>query len=257
MSFDADAVRRELDPFWSELQAVGETGSTNDDVLAEAARGTPQGLVRTAEFQTAGRGRLDRGWEAPPGTSVMFSILLRPQAPVRHWGWIPILAGMGVYDALQSAAVDAALKWPNDVQLGPDRGKCGGILTQAAAGAAVVGIGLNVRSHDRLPETAEVIGDYWDISRERLLAAVLNAIAARYRRWDGAAGDVVRTGLLADYRTACGTLGQRVRVELPGGAPPALGIAEDVDQEGRLVVRTADGPVVVGAGDVIHVRPTG
>lgn len=257
MTVDADAVRRELDPFWSELQVVEETGSTNDDVLGEAARGAAQGLVRTAEFQSAGRGRLDRGWEAPPGTSVMFSVLLRPQVPVRHWGWIPLIAGMGVYDALRHGGLDVALKWPNDVQIGPDRGKCGGILTQAAAGAAVVGIGLNVRAHDRLPETAEAIGEHWDISREQLLCAVLNAIAARYQGWDAASGDVVRAGVLDDYRRACGTLGRQVRVELPGGAQPVHGVAEDVDQEGRLVVRTADGPLVVGAGDVVHVRPVG
>lgn len=256
VSLDAGAVRRELSSFWRDLQSVEQTGSTNDDVLAEAARGAAEGLVRTAEFQTAGRGRLDRGWEAPAGSSVMFSMLLRPQTSMRHWGWIPLLAGLGVYDALRAARVDVALKWPNDVQLGRDRGKCGGILTQVASGAVVVGIGLNVTRHDHLLTTASAIGEHWETSREHLLAVVLDAIAARYQRWDGAAGEVTRTGLLDDYRVACGTLGRQVRVELPGGLAPALGLAEDIDSDGRLVVRTKTGPLVVGAGDVIHVRPT-
>lgn len=255
VSLDPDAVRRDLDPFWRELQAVAETGSTNDDVLAAAAAGGPQGLVRVAEFQTAGRGRLNRKWDAAAGTSLMFSVLLRPSAPVARWGWLPLIAGLGIHDALREAGADVALKWPNDVQLGAERGKCGGILTQAAGGAAVVGIGLNVLRHDGLPDGAAAIEDEWTAPRERVLAAVLNAIASRYGEWDAAGGDVERSGLLAGYRAACGTLGQDVRVMLPARDEPVLGRAEDIDVEGRLIVSTPDGPLIVGAGDVVHVRP--
>ncbi|WP_153505311.1 biotin--[acetyl-CoA-carboxylase] ligase [Cumulibacter manganitolerans] len=265
---DADAVRRGLDSFWQELQVVAETGSTNDDVLALAAEGAPQGLVRVAEFQTAGRGRLSRTWQAPPGSSAMFTMLLRPTTPVARWGWIPLIAGLGVYDALLAAGAEVALKWPNDVQLGDDRRKCGGILTQATTGAVVVGIGLNVVPHDGLPSTAAAIHQFWDAPREDILRAVLNGIGRRYGAWEAAGGDVARSGLLAAYRSACGTIGRRVRVLLPGPPPAASGQGAEagtehavegdavgVDEDGRLVVETASGPLVVGAGDVVHVRP--
>lgn len=252
---DDDAVREGLDEFWSELQAVSETGSTNDDLMRAAANDAPEGLVRVAEFQTAGRGRLTRSWEATAGTSLMFSILLRPSAPMARWGWIPLLAGLGVHDALTAAGVDAALKWPNDIQLGPDRAKCGGILTQVAGQGVVVGIGLNVLPHDGLPDGAAAIGEQWDAPREQILTRVLNAIAVRYGVWNAADGEVQRTGLLGDYRAACATIGQQVRVLLPARDVPVTGEATDVDADGRLIVKTATGQLVVGAGDVVHVRP--
>lgn len=253
---NADAVRRGLDPFWTSLEVVAETGSTNDDVLAAAASGAAEGTVRSAEYQSAGRGRMSRQWEAPAGSSVMFSVLLRPTAPMAHWGWIPLVTGLGIYDTLHQAGADVTLKWPNDVQLGPERKKCGGILTQATTGAVVVGIGLNAVTHDGLPPTAAAIDSQWQTSREDLLRGVLNAFARRYSAWNAAEGDVERSGLLAAYRSACGTVGQRVKVMLPAVADPVIGQARDVDADGRLIVTTEDGSdLVVGAGDVVHVRP--
>lgn len=253
---NAETVRRGLNPFWSSLEVVAETGSTNDDVLAAAAAGAPEGLVRSAEFQTAGRGRMSRPWEAPAGSSVMFSLLLRPTAPMTRWGWIPLLAGLGIHGALKSAGADVTLKWPNDVQLGPERKKCGGILTQATTGAVVVGIGLNAVTHDGLPETAAAIDSQWRTSRETLLRDVLNSIAEFYGTWNAADGEVERSGLLDAYRESCGTVGQRVKVMLPAVDEPVVGDARDVDSDGRLIVTTQDGSeLVVGAGDVVHVRP--
>lgn len=241
---------------WTTIEVVPETGSTNDDVLAAASAGAGEGLVRSAEFQTAGRGRMARPWEAPSGSSVMFSILLRPAAPMTNWGWIPLITGLGIHDALRTAGADVTLKWPNDVQLGPQRLKCGGILTQATTGAVVVGIGLNALTHDGLPETAAAIDSQWQTTRENLLRAVLNSIARFYRTWNDAGGDVLTSGLLAAYRQACGTIGQRVKVMLPGVDDPVIGQAMGVDNDGRLIVATEDGgELVVGAGDVVHVRP--
>lgn len=253
---NAEAVRRGLDPFWTSLEVVAETGSTNDDVLAAAAAGAQEGTVRSAEYQSAGRGRMARQWEAPAGSSVMFSVLLRPSVPMTHWGWIPLLVGLGIHDALRDAGADVTLKWPNDVQLGPDRKKCGGILAQATTGAVVVGIGLNAVTHDGLPDTAAAIDSQWQTTREDLLRGVLNSIAAYYRTWNSAGGEVERSGLLDAYREACGTVGQRVKVMLPATPEPVIGNARDVDADGRLIVTTEDGSdLIVGAGDVIHVRP--
>ncbi|WP_243837727.1 biotin--[acetyl-CoA-carboxylase] ligase [Cumulibacter soli] len=251
---NADLVRRDLDPFWTSLEVVEQTGSTNDDVLAAAGAGTPQGMVRVAEFQSAGRGRLSRQWEAPPRSSVMFSVLLRPSVPMSRWGWIPLLTGLAIHDVLLAAGADVALKWPNDVQLGPERKKCGGILTQATADAVVVGIGLNAISYDGMPEVAAAIDTQWQVEREDLLRRILNSLASRYVAWDRNDGSM--SDVLDAYRAACGTIGQRVKVILPGVDDPVIGTAHDVDADGRLMVQRESGEeLIVGAGDVVHVRP--
>src|SRR5207248_4297447 len=99
------------------------------------------GLVVVAEEQTAGRGRLDRSWESPPRAGLTFSVLLRPVTAADSW--VPLLAGLAVARALnEQAGVEAALKWPNDVIVN-DR-KVAGVLAEAAGGAVVIGVGLNV-----------------------------------------------------------------------------------------------------------------
>ncbi|OUC91615.1 biotin--[acetyl-CoA-carboxylase] ligase, partial [Streptomyces swartbergensis] len=118
---------------WSEVDVVQRTGSTNSDLVARAAEGrAAEGAVLVAEEQTAGRGRLDRQWTAPPRSGLFFSVLLTPsEVPVERWGWLPLLTGVAVATGLSRAAgVDTALKWPNDLLVtvrGEER-KAGGIL---------------------------------------------------------------------------------------------------------------------------------
>ena len=146
---------------WRQLRRVATTGSTNADLVALAAAGEPAGLVLVADEQTAGRGRLGRGWTAPPGSGLTFSVLLRPHRAAAHLGWLPLLTGLAVVEAVRSVTgVPAELKWPNDVVVRGDggEGKLAGILAErlggpgAGAGAVVVGVGLNVSmSTDELP----------------------------------------------------------------------------------------------------------
>src|ERR1019366_2617897 len=130
--------------FWQQIRVVQVTGSTNADLLAEAAAGAAGGRVLVAETQTAGRGRLGRHWVSPPHTSLAFSVLLRPyDLPPARRSWIPLLAGVAVASALRGyAAVDAWLKWPNDVLVGA--AKLAGILAEQHRDAIVVGVGVNV-----------------------------------------------------------------------------------------------------------------
>ena len=100
------------------VEVVDEAGSTNALVADRAVPGAGQGLVVVAEHQTAGRGRLDRSWEAPARSALTFSLLLRPTAPARSWPWLPLLAGYAVAKALRGAGFEASVKWPNDVLLG-------------------------------------------------------------------------------------------------------------------------------------------
>jgi BirA family biotin operon repressor/biotin-[acetyl-CoA-carboxylase] ligase len=239
--------------FVTALHVVAETGSTNDDLAEAARRGAPEGTVLVAEEQTGGRGRLDRTWTSPPRAGLLFSVLLRPAGPVHRRTWIPLLAGLALQQAVaRLGAVEARLKWPNDLLLGEDLGKAGGILAQAAGDAVVVGIGLNVSTRSaELPDGAASLATAAAecTDRDPLLRAVLRTLGDRYREWSRSPD-----GLRPAYEAVCDTIGRPVRVQLPDGAA-LVGTATGLDASGRLVVRTADGDVPVSAGDVTRVRP--
>jgi len=255
---DAGALRDELvapGGFWRDIRVVAETGSTNSDLLAEARGGLAEGVVLAAETQSAGRGRMGRHWVSPPRAALAFSVLLRPRdVPPASRGWVPLLAGVAVALALRGeAAADAWLKWPNDVQV--NGAKLAGILAEQAGDAIVVGTGINVSAgRDELPAEATSLAlEGARADRGRLLAGVLRELEHWYLPWVGQRGDADECGLRPEYQRLCGTLGRPVRVSLPGGAT-VTGVAGEVDRTGRLVVRTAAGPVPVSAGDVAHVR---
>lgn len=261
------ALRRALvrqGSVWTEVRVVPETGSTNVDVAAAAQAGAAEGLVMVTEYQAAGRGRMGRGWASPPYAGLTFSLLVRPnRVPTARRGWLPLLAGVAVVDALRTLAeIDAGLKWPNDV-LSEGRKKVCGILAETVDGdAVVVGIGLNVTTRrgelppDRPDSTSLALEGAACLDRESLLKAVLRGFAARYERWREAGGDPEGSGLRAAYLERCATLGQPIRAELPGGGE-ITGLASDVDGDGRLVVSTADGEQALAAGDVHHLRSRG
>lgn len=244
---------------WREVRVVGEIGSTNADLAAAAERGAGEGAVLVAESQTAGRGRLHRDWTSPPRAGLTFSILLRPDdVPTTRWGWLPLLAGVSVARAVaRFGEVEARLKWPNDVLVGPDRRKAAGLLAQVAGGAVVVGIGLNVTTRaDELPEgaTSLAASGASGTDRDPLLRAILRAVAEDYRRWRDAGGDAERSGLAATYDGLSDTLGREVVVTLPAGEP-IRGVAGAIADDGRLVVTGEGGKArAVAAGDVTHVR---
>src|ERR1035441_7780372 len=261
---------------WRAVEVTAVTDSTNADLLARAGGGAPEGLVLAAEEQRAGRGRMGRAWVAPPRAALTFSLLVRPRTvPPARRGWVPRLAGVAVASAVHAvASVDARLKWPNDVLVGP--AKLGGILAEAAGDAVVVGIGLNVSTEPgelpppgpaptgALPATslrAQAAGTLaagtlaaGSLDRESLLTGILAGFERRYQAWVQAGGDPERCGLRAEYTGLCATIGRRVRAELPGGQLLS-GLAVGVDPDGRLVVRVSpDSEVPVAAGDVVHLR---
>jgi BirA family biotin operon repressor/biotin-[acetyl-CoA-carboxylase] ligase len=260
------ALRRALvrpGSFWQDLQIVTSTGSTNADLAAAARAGAPEGSVLVAEAQGAGRGREGREWVSPPRAGLTFSVLLRPEGvPIARWGWLPLLAGVALTRAVgRLGEIDAWLKWPNDLLLGPRREKGAGLLAEVADGGVVVGIGLNVTTlAEELPRpdaTSLRLQDAACTDRGPLLQAVLRELEHDYVAWRDAGGDPEASGLRRVYAESCDTIGRHVRVLLPGGAE-LTGEAVDVDADGRLVVRPDGGGeiVTVAAGDVIHVRPT-
>ena len=219
-------------PGWT-VEYVEVTGSTNTDLLATAAE-RPDRSVRVTGHQTAGKGRLDRRWDAPPGSNLLVSILFHavPADP----GELTRRVGLAAVDACREVAdVDVALKWPNDLLVGER--KLAGILAERhPSGSVVVGLGLNV---GWAPEGAARLGDG---------IAPLDVLRALLAAYDRLPADVVPR-----YRAALGTLGRRVRVELPDGV--VEGMATDVESDGRLVVVDTCGMTHrLAAGDVVHLR---
>jgi BirA family transcriptional regulator, biotin operon repressor / biotin---[acetyl-CoA-carboxylase] ligase len=255
---------------FTDIRRFDSVDSTNRYLLAEARSGAAEGVVAVAEFQTAGRGRLGRRWEAPAGSNLLVSVLLRPPlGPDQHHLATAALALAAADAAERVAGVPLALKWPNDL-LGPDGRKVAGVLAEAdvtgAVGllsppvppAVVVGIGINVNwpaSEDDLPpdlvgaaaSLRQLAGSPLD--REELLEALLEALEPRV---DGLATPAGRDGLAESLRSRSATLGADVRVELADAQ--FEGRAVDLTPDGHLVVETAGARRTVVAGDVVHLR---
>jgi BirA family transcriptional regulator, biotin operon repressor / biotin---[acetyl-CoA-carboxylase] ligase len=249
---------------YAALDVVDATGSTNADLMAAAGDGAADRTVLVAEEQTAGRGRRSREWVSPAGSGVYLSVLVRPTTvPAARLGTLGMVAGLALmHAARETAGIDASLKWPNDLLVNGGA-KAAGVLSEVAAGqAAVVGVGLNVTA---LPEGADPgpgglpAGSFADAGakvtdRTEITASFLRAFAEFEAAWRLSDGDVARSGVLAGYREACGTIGQRVRAELPDGKA-ITGVAVDVDEDGRLLLKLDDGtPQPISAADVVHLK---
>ena len=263
---DLAELRQELirpDGLWQRVDLVAETGSTNADLAERARQGEAPGTVLITDYQSAGRGRRGRTWTAPPGSGIAMSILVRPDGidPSR-WTWLSLLAGLAVADGVRRAAtLPAVLKWPNDVLLN-GRKFCG-ILSErvdsSVGPACVVGIGINVTlAETQLPvpsaTSLAIAGRELGIvppSRTAVIATVLAAFGLLYGRWEAQAGN--DASLAASYIERCDTIGRQVRVLL-GAQRSIEGIADRIDAEGRLVVRTNSGSAAYGAGDVVHLQ---
>jgi BirA family transcriptional regulator, biotin operon repressor / biotin---[acetyl-CoA-carboxylase] ligase len=237
---------------------LDEVGSTNTYVRERARQGAPEGLVVVADHQTAGRGRLDRRWESPPGANLLASVLLRLRCREHDVHLCAGAVALAGADACREVAgVEPLLKWPNDLLL--HGAKLAGILAEiefsGSTVTAVVGIGINVAWPG--PEGAG--GTCLDcnrgegtepVDRTVLLDHLLGALAPRRALLEEEDG---RRNLADEVRGRCGTLGQEVRVELVG--EELIGRARAIDDAGRLVVETASGMRSVSTGDVVHLRP--
>lgn len=238
-------------PRWR-VSHFDELDSTNRWALDRAREGATAGLVVVADHQTAGRGRLDRTWEAPPGSSLLVSVLLRAAAgsELHEAHRAVTAAGVALARAVRTVAgVDAGMKWPNDVVVG-DR-KLAGILAEHEGEALVVGLGANVNWETFPPELAATatacnLEAGREIDRDTLLTAFLAELAT-------ALDDPVATERA--HRDLLVTLGRRVRVSLTRDGV-LEGEAVGLGVHGELEVRDDDGRVhAVTTGDVVHLRP--
>jgi BirA family biotin operon repressor/biotin-[acetyl-CoA-carboxylase] ligase len=246
----------------SRQEAVGfeyleQTGSTNRDLLAKAA-GLPEFYVLATDFQTAGKGRMDRSWEANPGSSVMASVLLRPSFTESSGiGWLSLMTALAISQAISALGQEAKIKWPNDVLI-QDK-KVSGILAEAATdlSCVVIGFGINVNQlATEFPvETATslLVETGGSIDRDQLLAAVIQNLKKLYFELSVSGGDAQDSGLREAILSLSATVGQQVSVEFPNGKK-TFGLAKQIDSTGRLVVETTSETLTVSAGDVLHLR---
>jgi BirA family biotin operon repressor/biotin-[acetyl-CoA-carboxylase] ligase len=237
-----------------------QVGSTNDLAHEQARAGAGDGLLLLAEEQTAGRGRLDRSWWAPPGTCLLMTLLLHPALPLAKAGQLTMCLGLGACEGIADVTgVDARLKWPNDLLVGGR--KLGGMLTELNSNGgrlnyAALGLGLNVNvdfAHHGAPAEVAALATslLLETGREVDRLALLSAILARTEAWyDGAlAGDSPHEA----WAARLDTLGRRVRVAMTVGV--VEGLAVGVTPEGALLVREDGGAVrTVWSGDAERVR---
>ena len=241
---------------FAEVRWFEDIGSTNDWVMDQARKGAPEGLVAVADHQTEGRGRRDRRWVAPPGSSLLFSVLLRPALDPSQLHLTAAAVGLSASAAcLELSGVEPALKWPNDLLV--DDRKVAGILSEsllASEGtnpAVVVGTGINVNWPPVLPADLAHLATALNreagrqIDRSELLVSILENLDDYLDDWAAVA---------QDYRSRCATVGRDVRVDL-GERGTLEGIATGVTAEGLLEVEDRKGrPHTIAVGDVVHLR---
>jgi BirA family transcriptional regulator, biotin operon repressor / biotin---[acetyl-CoA-carboxylase] ligase len=249
-----------------EIRRFPELDSTNRYLLDEARAGAAAGLVVVADYQTAGRGRLDRRWEAPAGTNLLASILLRPSLAPGELHLCTVAMALAARSALaEVGGIEPQLKWPNDVMVGER--KVAGILAEAIPGAVVVGIGVNVAwpppddepGADQVPSELNEATSLWREARKpdpwirpdpgSVLEVLLDELGPRID--DLADADGLRR-LASEYRGACGTLGREVAVSLEGET--VRGRVVDITVEGQLLVDVGACIRTITAGDVVHLR---
>jgi len=213
--------------------------STNEEARQLAATGFPSGTVVTADDQREGRGRTGRKWFSKPGTTLLYSAILRPLEP-KH-GLLPLAVPIAVAEAAESVtSVSCQLKWPNDVWI--DGLKCAGVLIEARPedGWAVIGVGLNVSTANKdfpagLRKTAASLGAKVEVADAR------DALNERLPHWIEAGESEV----LAAFEERDALRGR----EIAWGE--GEGKAEGIDEKGNLLVKTAGGErVSLGAGEV-------
>jgi BirA family biotin operon repressor/biotin-[acetyl-CoA-carboxylase] ligase len=235
------------------LEFSASTQSTNDDAKQGAKHGAAHGTVWLADHQGAGRGRQGRTWSSPAGENVLMSVLVRGTFAPRRVPLAALVAGLAARSAVARAlGARVLLKWPNDVQVESGR-KVAGILVEAQSrGAAlesiVIGIGINVHTRQfpedvaeratsialqgGAPDRAQLVADvltYLDAHVPSALAGGLGPLSAELARYDA-------------------LLGQRVQSE--SGA----GLAEGIDEEGRLLVRDAAGNIHAWSFGEVHLE---
>jgi BirA family biotin operon repressor/biotin-[acetyl-CoA-carboxylase] ligase len=225
------------------IQTLPETGSTNADLLAQAAAGAPEGLWLRAERQTGGRGRLGRAWVSPPG-NLYASTIVRPLAGDPPATTLAFVAAIAIYEVAAAYAGPGRLqlKWPNDLLGG--HAKLAGILLEAAGGAVVIGFGINLAHHpDTLDRPTTSLAALAGAAPDphAFLVDLAESFARWLARWRSEGFEPVRLRWLSRAHP----IGSALRTS------EVAGLFEGLAPDGALLLRHADGRIeTVRAGDV-------
>jgi len=245
---DVSLISEKISRYWR-VSVVEVTGSTQDDLLASVARNDARnGDVIVTEYQSAGRGRLDRKFGAPHSSALMFSLYLEPARDKSDWSFLPLLSGLIASLALTEIdpRIEVSLKWPNDLLIGER--KIGGIIAHATENGIVIGIGINVAmTESELPvthATSLALSQFRELDRNIILANILTQYEEIFLRWE--AGEDLRHL----YRDRSATIGKEVRVDTPQAAH-INGLAIDIAPNGELILKDGNRVTV---GDVVHLR---
>jgi BirA family transcriptional regulator, biotin operon repressor / biotin---[acetyl-CoA-carboxylase] ligase len=233
--------------YWR-VSVVELTASTQSDLVAlvNSSVAKPGDLI-AAEFQSAGRGRLDRNFQAPSKSALLFSFYVTPKRNSESWSFISFLAAIALQEIISKDHSEAVtLKWPNDVLIGEK--KVAGLLAEQTGEGVVIGIGVNVTmTEEELPvptATSLAISGFVNLDRNILLANFLNHFEELFKRWEEG------EDFLERYLQISSTIGRKVRVEV-SGREPVEGLAIAISSQGALILE--DG-FEVNVGDVVHLR---
>ena len=244
---DKTFIASQVSRYWR-VSVVDLTTSTQTDLaeLVNAGLAT-NGDVIAAEFQSAGRGRLDRKFDAPAGSALLFSFYITPKRTRSDWGFLAHLAALCMAEIISNDLnIAVSLKWPNDILIA-DKKVCG-LIAQATTDGIIIGIGLNVAMS--LPElpvataTSLAIAESDQLDRNQILSQFLERFNLLFLDWD--------TGrdFIDEYSKVSATLGCDVQIEV-AGRENRIGFAQSVTASGALIL--ADG-FEVNVGDVVHLR---
>lgn len=245
---DRKRISNEISQYWR-VSVVDITGSTQDDLMQLVS--SNQALAKSviaSEYQSAGRGRLDRSFDAASMSALTFSMYIEPKVDKAEWSFLTLLAALSVREALASldGSSHVAVKWPNDLIIGEK--KCAGIIAQATAKGVIIGIGINVGMNEsELPvptATSLAIENFQVLDRNIILGAILNHFEVNLQIWE------LGKSFIAEYKEASSTIGADVEVLLPSGVSiksKAIGVSD----AGELILESGE---VVTVGDVIHLR---
>jgi len=244
-ALDTSLINAAVGQYWR-VSVVELTASTQSDLVAKVRQGIAiAGEVIAAEYQSSGRGRLTRSFDAPARTALLFSFYIQPNRDRSDWGWIPLIAGVSVAQVLSDFG--AQVKWPNDILI--NEKKVSGLIAEATDDGVVVGIGINVgMGIDELPvptATSLLIEGARNMTRNDLLSKFLKNFEKNFFAWDQGSDEISSI-----YVALSATIGRDVAVEYPDGRRE-IGSAVAISSGGELVLASG---IHVNAGDIVHLR---
>ena len=240
---NADAIAGALESSYWRVSVVEEIDSTQNYLRTSNPK---SGDLITAEYQSAGRGRLDRKFDAEKSSALLFSFYFEPENEVKNLGYLTLLVGASVTATLNEITNNNNFKckWPNDVLF--NQKKVAGLLAEKTSSGVIVGVGINVStSREALPvahATSIFLATDIQINRNELLAKILMNLQRDLQEWQSG------IDLTSKYRSLSATIGSQVRIALPDGSSVEAK-AVDIDETGSLHL---DNGQLITVGDVIH-----